>query len=89
MAGIDLVKSLRVHTRPENVNVNKEAGIYKWREDRDGNPMDEPVKFADHSMDAIRYALHTHLGGPERRVSSAQPDAFEGIGIFARKRRQS
>jgi phage terminase large subunit len=33
-----------------------ERGIYKWREDRDGNPLDEPVKFKDNAIAACRYA---------------------------------
>jgi hypothetical protein len=25
--------------------------------------LDEPLKFRDHAMDAMRYAVHTHTGG--------------------------
>jgi phage terminase large subunit len=34
-----------------------EIGTYKWREDRDGNPLDEPVKFKDDGIAACRYAI--------------------------------
>lgn len=76
-AGIGFVQGLRVHTRPENVNLNREHGSYVWREDKDGNPTDEPVKFNDHALDALRYALFTHLrhgaGKPsDVRFSGAQ-----------------
>jgi len=30
---------------------------YKWKEDKNGNVLDEPVKFNDHAMDAERYYL--------------------------------
>ncbi len=39
---------------------------YKWREDKNGNKLDEPVKFRDHLMDAMRYALYTHLQSRDR-----------------------
>jgi phage terminase large subunit len=61
-AGINFVKGLGVHTRPENVNLNKEALSYKWQADKNGDLMDTPVKAFDHALDALRYALHTHLG---------------------------
>lgn len=61
-AGIISVKSMKLHTRPENVNLNREASTYKWAEDRDGNLLDQPVKLDDHLMDATRYAVHTHRG---------------------------
>jgi len=33
-----------------------EVNSYKWREDRDGNLLDEPVKFKDDAIAACRYA---------------------------------
>ena len=65
-AGIAFCRSLRIHTRPENENVNMENKTYKRREDKNGQFLDEPVKFADHAMDAMRYALYTHLGKQRR-----------------------
>lgn len=44
---------------------NHEVNTYKWREDKDGNYLDDPVKFADHLMDALRYAIHTHCAKEE------------------------
>jgi phage terminase large subunit len=34
-----------------------EISTYKWKEDRDGNPLDEPVKFKDDGISACRYAV--------------------------------
>lgn len=61
LGGIVLVKGLRVHTKPENVNLNNEAQTYKWATRKDGSKLDAPVPFDDHAMDAMRYALWTHL----------------------------
>jgi phage terminase large subunit len=54
--GIDFCKRLRWHISDDSLNVIKEVRGYKWKE-KDGLVLDEPVKFLDHSMDAIRYAL--------------------------------
>ena len=62
-AGISTCMATHIHTKDENVNFNKEAVSYKWREDAAGDPLDEPAKFMDHAMDAMRYALHTHKSG--------------------------
>jgi phage terminase large subunit len=58
--GIDHVKSLKIYSHPGNTSLHEEQAVYKWREDKDGNVLDEPVKFMDHLMDAKRYALYTH-----------------------------
>jgi len=59
--GIDRVKQYHLYFTPRSVNLQNETQVYKWAEDRDGNVLDKPVKFADHGMDAMRYAVHTHI----------------------------
>ena len=59
--GIDFVKRKHIKVYPDCVNVISEFNSYSWRKDKDGNIIDEPVKFNDHAMDAIRYALYTGL----------------------------
>lgn len=34
-----------------------EISTYKWKEDKDGNPLDEPVKFKDDAIAAARYSI--------------------------------
>jgi len=67
-AGIDFCQSLTIHTRQENVNLNAESVSYAWRVDRNDNPMDEPIKIHDDAMDAMRYALYTHIGKPSAEL---------------------
>jgi phage terminase large subunit len=43
-------------------NLIREIRTYKYREDRSGRVYDEPVKFNDHAMDAMRYAAYSHFG---------------------------
>lgn len=59
--GIDAVKRYRLHIHPDSTNLISEIRGYKYREDKDGRVLEEPVKFRDHCMDAVRYAIHTHL----------------------------
>jgi len=58
--GIDFCKRQIFHTKEANVNINKERAGYKYKEDKDGNVLDDPVKFKDDAMDAKRYAIYTH-----------------------------
>ena len=38
-------------------NLLKEIKSYKWKEDKNGHVLDEPVKFRNHLMDGMRYYL--------------------------------
>ena len=58
--GIDSVKRCKLHITERSVNLLKEIRSYKWREDKNGNVLDEPVKFLDHAVDAVRYGIHSH-----------------------------
>lgn len=61
--GIDYCKSIKFYSNPENINFNKEIKLYKYRTDKAGNTIDEPLKFNDHLMDCMRYAIYTHFKG--------------------------
>lgn len=63
--GLDFVKRQRLFIYKSCSNTIKEIQGYKYKEDKDGNVLDEPVKFADHLMDAMRYAIYTHLWRPK------------------------
>lgn len=61
--GINTVKSQKCHITADSVNLKKEKQGYKWKQDRNGEPLPEPVKFRDHLMDAERYAIMKVRGG--------------------------
>lgn len=69
--GIRKVKSLPLFITASSVNTIKEAKSYKWKTDKAGTVLDEPVKFMDHAMDAIRYAVFTKLARPVYKVAVA------------------
>ena len=72
-AGINYVQGLHGNLRSwqGNVNLHKEHSTYAWRKDRNGQPLDAPEKVNDHALDAMRYALYTHLykGGDGKRTT--------------------
>lgn len=59
--GIDFVKRQKVHISKDSVNHIKEKRAYKYKEDTSGNVLEEPVAWFDHSQDAERMAIYTHL----------------------------
>lgn len=58
--GIDSVKRYKLNVDPGSVNILKEFKTYKWRVDKNGRVLDEPVKFNDDGMDGMRYGIYTH-----------------------------
>ena len=66
-AGIVAVKKFKIVSREENQDLNDEFRSYKWKEDKNGNPMDEPVKFKDHGLDGVRYAIFSHFKRLEKK----------------------
>jgi phage terminase large subunit len=63
-AGIDFLKSKKIHIVEGSSNLYKEMSSYCWRKDKRGDPLPEPVKFDDHLMDASRYGIYTHCAKP-------------------------
>jgi phage terminase large subunit len=59
--GIRKVKSIPLYVTDRSINLIKELRNYKWKVDKDGKVLDEPVKFNDHATDALRYAVFTRL----------------------------
>lgn len=66
--GIKSVKSRPLYITRNSVNLLKEIKSYKWKVDKDGKVLEEPVKFRDDGMDAMRYAIYTGLGKPEMKI---------------------
>jgi len=69
-AGINTVKKMRLHITAKSKNILKEIKTYCWKTDKEGNALDEPVKIGDDAMDAVRYAVFSEVGGPERGAKS-------------------
>jgi len=58
-----------LHSRPllvtaRSVNVIKELRNYKWKEDKNGKQLNEPVDNFNHAIDAMRYAITFNQTNP-------------------------
>jgi phage terminase large subunit len=60
VAGIDYLKSKKIHIVNGSSNIIREASTYSRKKDKNGNVLPDPVKFNDHALDAIRYGIFTH-----------------------------
>ena len=57
-AGIDLCQRQTLLIPQSSDNLIKEIQSYQWKEDKDGNILSEPIKFRDHLVDCMRYAIY-------------------------------
>lgn len=62
--GIDTLKSKLLYISTDSINLLKEISSYKFKEDMHGKVLDEPQKFNDHAVDALRYAVHSYFLQP-------------------------
>lgn len=68
--GIEKVKSMPLYIHEHSENLKKELQTYKWAQDKSGILLDKPLKYNDHLLDAMRYAVYTHS------------KHFQGVGIW-------
>jgi phage terminase large subunit len=47
-----------------SLNIIKELRNYKWREDKNGKVLNEPVDVFNHTIDAMRYAATFNQANP-------------------------
>ncbi len=80
--GLDYCKRMEFHTKKENVKLNKEREGYKYKEDKDGNVLDDPVKFKNHLMDGKRYAMYTHYALREKLYEEQYEEEGMSIGVI-------
>ncbi|WP_212005760.1 PBSX family phage terminase large subunit [Chitinophaga sp. HK235] len=65
---IDIIKRWRLNVTRCSVNLRKELNNYKWRVDKNGKPMNEPVDFMNHLIDPLRYVGLNHLANSNSGV---------------------
>lgn len=61
-AKISTTKQTKIHIHPRCVNTLKEIKGYKYKTDKDGVVLDEPIKINDHAMDSLAYACYGMRG---------------------------
>jgi len=62
--GIDMLRRYTLNVTKDSLNVIKESRNYKYKEDKNGNILNEPADAFNHTMDALRYAIFMKLSKP-------------------------
>jgi len=57
--GIDLINTYPINVTKRSLNLIKELRNYKWKVDRNGNSLNEPIDSFNHLIDPSRYALES------------------------------
>lgn len=65
-AGIDSVKTSKISIDENSTNLIEELSNYKWKKNRAGELLDEPLDKFNHLMDAMRYAIHWYKVDSEK-----------------------
>lgn len=58
---IDILKRYKLNITRRSVNLRKELGRYKWKVDKSGKAMNEPVDSWNHLIDPLRYVALNKL----------------------------
>ena len=72
---IDLAQRYELLIPQGSTNLIKEINSYQWKTNKAGDVLMEPVKFNDHAVDALRYAiwgLVTRFGFATQRQSNSE-----------------
>lgn len=67
---IDILKRYRLNITSQSINLLKELKTYKWATDKTGNPINTPVDYNNHAIDAIRYVALNKLSNNNSGVYS-------------------
>ena len=62
-AGIDKMKTFRIHVTRRSKNLTDEFRNYTWMKDKDGNWINKPIDAFNHGIDACRYYVLGKLLG--------------------------
>ncbi|OHD57653.1 MAG: hypothetical protein A2Y33_06345 [Spirochaetes bacterium GWF1_51_8] len=83
-AGIERVMSVDLAIDPSCRETLREIRNYEWELDNSEQVMDAPVKYNDHLMDALRYAVYSHT----RLYKRNYPAERKAPAIFIEKRQR-
>ena len=59
--GIDVMKQRKLHVTKNSLYLIKEFRNYTWDTDKNGEQLSKPIDAWNHAIDAVRYAVSTHL----------------------------
>jgi phage terminase large subunit len=71
LEGINWLRQRHIYISPNCENVIREFTTYKWKTDKNDEPIDEPIDKFNHTIDAIRYAVEKyrlHIKAKRKRI---------------------
>jgi len=81
---IDILKRYTINITRKSVNLLKELARYKWKTDRSGKSLNEPVDSWNHLIDPLRYVALNKLGANKsKKRKSWLPDVNRPVNDFA------
>jgi len=85
---IDILRRFKLNITRESTNLRTELGRYKWKTDRLGKVVNEPIDSSNHLIDPIRYvALNklkiSRLNSPKSRMPYPLSSTTLGMGTLA------
>ena len=66
--GINKIKEYNIKVTHRSRNAIRELKHYKWKMDKNGNSLNEPVKMFDHILDAVRGVVLTKMVTKRNRI---------------------
>lgn len=68
-AGIDFLKRTKIKVTSRSKNIQNENRFYQWKQDKNGNFINQPKDVFNHSIDAIRYSVSLYLFNDKKQES--------------------
>ena len=59
-----MLKRYTIHVNKKSLNAIKEFRNYKWKEDKNGNILNQPEDKFNHFIDSLRYGIYNKLARP-------------------------
>ena len=69
---LKIMQGYKIIIHPRCKNTITEFYSYKWKTDKDGNSLEEPVKVGDDAIDAIRYSINDELAIISKPATNAK-----------------
>lgn len=67
-SGIDVLQRYKINVTADSLNLIKELRNYKWKQDKDGKTLNEPIDYYNHLIDPLRYVALNKLQLVKRGV---------------------
>lgn len=61
LSQIQFLQQYDIYVTKRSLNIIRESRMYRWKEDKEGRAVNEPIDAYNHAMDALRYAVFTPM----------------------------